>query len=238
MAYDTFGKLTSETNPAVDSLFLFTGRPFDQNSQLQNNLNRWYDARVGRWLSEDPVGFAGGDGNLYRYVGNGPLQGGDALGLLPCTVTGEYYRIGQWEITPVPLEIVGPDVSTNPVGGSEVPLGKLGCKAELKVIAKYQCCCRGKTHMVYKDAFIALYSEVALVPADNVWVRTISVPVPIDIPFGPAVSIKLGFHSDQDKMRAHTICETYLGPYLGHLERKAGEARIWRSRVPCPFHED
>ncbi|MGB9690465.1 hypothetical protein, partial [Thermogutta sp.] len=22
------------------------------------------------WLSEDPIGFAGGDGNLYRYVGN------------------------------------------------------------------------------------------------------------------------------------------------------------------------
>ena len=70
LVYDAFGKVTSETNPAVDSLFLFTGRPFDQDSQLQNNLNRWYDARVGRWLSEDPIGFAGGDGNLYRYVGN------------------------------------------------------------------------------------------------------------------------------------------------------------------------
>ena len=70
LVYDAFGKVTSETNPAVDSLFLFTARPFDQDSQLQNNLNRWYDARVGRWLSEDPVGFAAGDGNLYRYVGN------------------------------------------------------------------------------------------------------------------------------------------------------------------------
>jgi len=85
LVYDAFGKVTSETNPAVDSLFLFTGRPFDaegdrresviaravdQDNQLQNNLNRWYDARVGRWLSEDPTGFAAGDGNLYRYVGN------------------------------------------------------------------------------------------------------------------------------------------------------------------------
>ncbi|GAB6188034.1 RHS repeat-associated core domain-containing protein [Thermopirellula anaerolimosa] len=43
------------TTPAVDSLFLFTGRPFDQDTQLQNNLNRWYDPAVGRWLSEDPV---------------------------------------------------------------------------------------------------------------------------------------------------------------------------------------
>jgi len=52
-----------------------------QDSRLQSNLNRWYDARVGRWLSEDPVGFAGGDGNLYRYVGNGPSGRFDPVGL-------------------------------------------------------------------------------------------------------------------------------------------------------------
>ena len=77
-----FARLTPVTNPAVDSLFLFTGRPFDQDSQLQNNLNRWYDARVGRWLSEDPVGFDAGDGNLYRYVGNAVVLGRDSNGLI------------------------------------------------------------------------------------------------------------------------------------------------------------
>ena len=69
------------TNPAVDSLFLFTARPFDPDTQLQNNLNRWYDARVGRWLSEDPIGFAAGDGNLYRYVANSPAFSTDTTGL-------------------------------------------------------------------------------------------------------------------------------------------------------------
>ena len=72
LIYDAFGRVTSESNPTIDSLFLFTGRPFDSDTQLQNNLNRWYDARVGRWLSEDPIGFAGDDPNLYRYVGNCP----------------------------------------------------------------------------------------------------------------------------------------------------------------------
>ncbi|MEJ5312506.1 MAG: RHS repeat-associated core domain-containing protein [Anaerolineae bacterium] len=80
LIYDAFGKVTSESNPAVDSLFLFTARPFDADTELQNNLNRWYDARVGRWLSEDPIGFAGGDGNLYRYVNNSSTKLSDPAG--------------------------------------------------------------------------------------------------------------------------------------------------------------
>ncbi|MGB9588567.1 MAG: RHS repeat-associated core domain-containing protein, partial [Armatimonadota bacterium] len=80
LIYDAFGRVTSETNPAVDSLFLFTARPFDADTGLQNNLSRWYDAHVGRWLSEDPIGFAGGDANLYRYVGNGSQTQADPEG--------------------------------------------------------------------------------------------------------------------------------------------------------------
>ena len=33
-------------------------------------MHRWYDNQTGRWISEDPIGFAGGDANLARYVGN------------------------------------------------------------------------------------------------------------------------------------------------------------------------
>jgi|GEM_PF-2177945 len=71
LIYDAFGRVTSESNPTIDSLFLFTGRPFDSDTQLQNNLNRWYDTPVGRWLSEDPIQFGGGV-NLYVYCGNSP----------------------------------------------------------------------------------------------------------------------------------------------------------------------
>ena len=40
-----------------------------------------YDPSIGRWLSEDPSGFDGGDPNLYRYVGNSPTNFTDATGL-------------------------------------------------------------------------------------------------------------------------------------------------------------
>jgi RHS repeat-associated protein len=80
LVYDAFGRVTSETNPAVESLFLFTARPFDADTGLQNNLNRWYDPAVGRWLSEDPVGYDAGDINLFRYCANNPVLYTDPSG--------------------------------------------------------------------------------------------------------------------------------------------------------------
>jgi RHS repeat-associated protein len=79
--YDSFGNLVSETNSAVDEVFGFTGRLFDEATGLQNNLHRWYDAKTGRWMSEDPIGFDAGDTNLNRYVGNSPLNFTDPSGL-------------------------------------------------------------------------------------------------------------------------------------------------------------
>ena len=39
-----------------------------------------YDPKVGRWLSEDPLGFDAGDGNLYRYIANDPTNATDPSG--------------------------------------------------------------------------------------------------------------------------------------------------------------
>jgi RHS repeat-associated protein len=87
--YDSFGILESETNAAVDMLFGYTGRALDEATGLQNNLNRWYDASTGQWMSEDPIGFEGDPSNLYRYVGNTPTMYGDPSGLIPLeSITG------------------------------------------------------------------------------------------------------------------------------------------------------
>lgn len=42
-----------------------------------------YDAGTGRWLSKDPILFAGGDTNLYGYVLNDPINLIDPSGLAP-----------------------------------------------------------------------------------------------------------------------------------------------------------
>ncbi|HBO43151.1 MAG TPA: hypothetical protein DD670_04295 [Planctomycetaceae bacterium] len=79
--YDGFGVLKSQTDAAVDCLFGFTGRAFDSATGVQDNWHRKYDAEVGRWLNNDLMGFAAGDANTCRYVGNSPTNGVDPSGL-------------------------------------------------------------------------------------------------------------------------------------------------------------
>ena len=69
-------------NTVLEYIFGYTGRLLDDATGLQNNLNRWYDATVGRWISEDPIGFAAGDANVYRYVENSPTNTTDPSGLI------------------------------------------------------------------------------------------------------------------------------------------------------------
>jgi RHS repeat-associated protein len=43
---------------------------------------RFYNPAWGRWLNRDPIGFAGGDSNFYRYASNQPTGVVDASGML------------------------------------------------------------------------------------------------------------------------------------------------------------
>ncbi|XZE42761.1 RHS repeat-associated core domain-containing protein [Pirellulaceae bacterium SH467] len=80
--YNSSGTAISSTDAAaVDSIFGYTGRDWDSDIGMQYNRARWYDPQTGRWLSQDPIGFAAGDANLYRYVGNGPTNKTDPSGL-------------------------------------------------------------------------------------------------------------------------------------------------------------
>jgi RHS repeat-associated protein len=79
--YNSFGKIISETKNDTTLSFAYTGKLFDQTSDLQWNINRWYDSNVGRWVSEDPIGFRGKDINIRRYARNNTLNGIDVMGL-------------------------------------------------------------------------------------------------------------------------------------------------------------
>jgi RHS repeat-associated protein len=78
--FDSFGNITVESNSFVDLIFAFTGRERDNETDLQYHRTRYYDSRNGIWISEDTVGFHGGDTNLLRYVGNSPVIAFDPSG--------------------------------------------------------------------------------------------------------------------------------------------------------------
>jgi hypothetical protein len=55
---------------------------------LYYNRHRYYDPKIGAYINQDPIRFAGGN-NFYRYPTN-PLRGIDPLGLDPATGTGTF----------------------------------------------------------------------------------------------------------------------------------------------------
>ncbi len=78
IVYDSFGEVIEESNPGVDFRYGFTGRELDPETGLVYYRARYYDGE--RFISEDPIGFGGGDGNLYRYVFNSPTNFTDPSG--------------------------------------------------------------------------------------------------------------------------------------------------------------
>lgn len=84
--YNEFGKILSDSNPGFTP-FGFAGCLYDVDTKLCRFGARDYDARVGRWLSKDPILFAGGDTNLYGYVMQDPINGIDPDGLKTTLIT-------------------------------------------------------------------------------------------------------------------------------------------------------
>ena len=90
---DSFGNVTeyNASNVVVtdgplagDFPFAFTGKSYDVSVGLYYYSARWYDSLTGRFVSADPAGLSA-DANLYRYVGNDPLNNTDPTGL--CSIS-------------------------------------------------------------------------------------------------------------------------------------------------------
>jgi RHS repeat-associated protein len=76
----------TQSNASVEFRYGYTGREQDSETGLDYYRARYYDASNGRFISEDPIGFGAGDGNLTRYVKNSPINFTDPSGLRPMTV--------------------------------------------------------------------------------------------------------------------------------------------------------
>jgi RHS repeat-associated protein len=77
--YDTYGKPTQQTG--FRNSYTYTGREWDKETGLYYYRARYYDPMEGRFISKDPIGFAGGDVNLYGYVQGNVINAFDPSGL-------------------------------------------------------------------------------------------------------------------------------------------------------------
>ncbi len=78
--YSAFGETTVTLNGNTGNPYRFTGRRWDDETELYYYRARYYKPDLGRFLQPDPIGYTDGM-NMYAYVGNNPLGFVDPYGL-------------------------------------------------------------------------------------------------------------------------------------------------------------
>ena len=78
--YDSYGQILQDTNPGY-TVFAYASGLYDPATGLTRFGVRDYDAEIGRWTAEDPIGFVSGEINFYTYVANDPVNFVDPTGL-------------------------------------------------------------------------------------------------------------------------------------------------------------
>ena len=94
--YDSFGRRIAVTE-SVQQPYGWKGRDFIAGPDIYYNRARFYDPVLGKFIAEDPLGFASGDTNLYAFAWSNPRNWKDPSGLSSAD-TGSVYanaaRIG------------------------------------------------------------------------------------------------------------------------------------------------
>ncbi|WP_405608193.1 RHS repeat-associated core domain-containing protein [Streptomyces sp. NBC_01508] len=116
--YDPYGQPTT-SGAASSNPYTFTGRESD-GTGLLHYRNRYYDPESGRFISQDPIGHAGGT-NLYQYALSSPTTYTDPTGNSPmlagCVIGG--------------LGEAGLDWLGQRLSGRKVDWGQVGTSAAL-----------------------------------------------------------------------------------------------------------
>ena len=87
-SYDVYGNVLAQTGSVKNSV-MYTGRLYESSSKLYDYRSRFYNAKVGKFLTKD--GFRGFSDsplstNRYSYVENNPISSIDPLGFMTKTI--------------------------------------------------------------------------------------------------------------------------------------------------------
>ena len=125
---DEFGNPEKVLKPAVIP-FGFAGGIYDRDTGLVRFGARDFDPQIGRWIAKDPIGFGGGDNNLFGYVANDPVNLIDPSGKFAielCIAKSIYQTM--------------------------VKIGELSAELDEAVVSKNQCSSKGRrTSQIKKE---------------------------------------------------------------------------------------
>ena len=207
--YDSFGFMTASTGSATN-WFRYTARQFDSETALYYYRERYYDPTVGRFLSEDRIGFSAGI-DFYTYVGNRPLNFRDPSGQqsLPALPS-----IPGWEV------ITGGAAATAGEGvgatfGAAVETGSIG--GPIGIFAAV-------------DAGLIVYD----LNQGYQLAQSYGYFVPQPSPSGPYDSPALNYHSNQAKKKcANNGCKPCIPP-VGTISYRLDTTGRPHAGVPPP----
>ena len=82
-SYDPYGNATEfySNGDTIDNNILYAGYTYDAATGLYFDRARYYDPALNRFISRDPLGYAGSPINLYEYCDDDPLDATDPSGL-------------------------------------------------------------------------------------------------------------------------------------------------------------
>lgn len=169
-SFDALGATLSTLGSSGNTL-LYTGRELDKDTQLYYYRDRYYDAEIGRFTSQDRKGFGAGI-NFYAYVGNNPINANDPSGL---EAISEMTRLnwGLKPYSPIPGQLTLWEANKHWREGNGAPLNvdissldltnvKIPAVVPNKAfLANFD----GKNYSSANDALV--YGTVALIPGQN-----------------------------------------------------------------------
>jgi RHS repeat-associated protein len=120
IVYDSWGNVVTDSTAFMRLgrlRFGFKGMLYDETTGLYNARARWYQPDVGRFMSEDPAGLAGGI-NQYAFAADDPINNSDPSGALATDQDGSVCSINA-ESCGEPLETGAGGGIGGAVGGDE-----------------------------------------------------------------------------------------------------------------------
>ncbi len=118
-SYDSFGNVT--LSGGITQPYTYTAREYDYETGLYFYRARYYDPKAGRFITKDPISFAGGDVNLYGYVENNPVNWIDPFGLEAGITIWQPVGWGSSSFGHVSTNINGTTYSYGPNGMTTLP---------------------------------------------------------------------------------------------------------------------